>query len=82
MTTYTKKDLLLGGPRLDSYAYRAAVYCIACGEDIIRMNPADTFDALTVGDSESIPVPIFFGESEHAQHCDKCGVQCYGGNMS
>lgn len=73
--TYGIRDTLMGGPGLDGYAYRADVYCIRDGQDIAR-------DVLTGGrrmnwtdfcDSEQIPQPVFFGESEYPEHCAKCG---------
>lgn len=74
----------LGGPGLDGYAYRAAVYCDNCGEAIVREIAAtvapqlsDTSDPL-FSDSETCPQPIFFGESDCPEHCDHCGAYLYG----
>lgn len=80
MTTITKREMLLGGPGLCGYAYKAAVYCDDCGRDIIEGGPDELpqFDAC---DSEITPMPIFFGESECAQYCDNCGEYCYGGDL-
>lgn len=78
------KDALMGGPGLRCYAYCAAMYCIDCGRDIIRTewpklaNEAGEVDDLTFGDSERLPQPAFFPESDTAQHCDHCGEYLYG----
>lgn len=83
--TIALKDALLGGPGLDGYAYNADVLCVDCGHAAIEA----VFDArramgqheltdLEAGDSEVIPVPIFFGESDTAQHCGECGSYLYG----
>lgn len=74
-----KEDMLLGGPGLDGYAYQASVYCIDCGQDIICGLPDRDYDELEAGDTERVPVPIFFGEHEITQHCDNCGEYLYGG---
>jgi len=31
--------------------------------------------------SEFLPQPIFFGESDVAEHCAKCGEYLYGGEI-
>lgn len=78
----TLSDALLGGPGLDAYAFNAALYCVDCGQRIIldvyakRGNaPLPWPDEL---DSEILPQPVFFGESDTAQHCDDCGQYLYG----
>lgn len=80
----TLKDALLGGPGLDGYAYCADVYCVDCGHAIIEEVYAEldrrSLTALEAGDSEVIPVPIFFGEADSAQHCGRCGSYLYGEN--
>lgn len=81
MTAETHKpslsDCLLGGPGHDGYAYNAAVYCVECGADIIReLYP--TVDPVLMEDSEHFPQPIFFGESDCAEHCDQCSEYLYG----
>jgi hypothetical protein len=76
---HTKDDLLLGGPGLDGYAYQADVYCVPCGQAIIRDLPKDAFDELETGDTEVVPVPILFGGSDIAEHCGDCGEYLYGG---
>ena len=75
---YTKDDLLLGGPGLRGYAYHAAMYCTDCGQEIIRSLPKDKFTDLETGDTEQVPVPAFFPESDTAQHCERCGKYLYG----
>lgn len=75
----TKCEAKLGGPGLDGYAYCADVYCPDCGRAII-----DDIDAQILGDqylsrsTEHCPQPIFFGESDTAQHCADCGKYLYG----
>lgn len=76
----TKRDLKLGGPGLDGYAYNVAMYCIDCGHDIIDKLPQKTFTYLEASDTEQVPVPSFFGESDQTQHCDDCGEYLYGGS--
>jgi hypothetical protein len=72
-------DLLLSGPGHDGYSYNADVYCVACGQDIIRERyPHVKGDEDAQRDSESCPQPIFFGESDHAEHCGGCGEYLYG----
>ena len=78
MRKLTKRDLLLGGPGLDGYAFNAAVYCVPCGQALIRALPCGAYDSLDARDSEVVPVPIFFGESDCAEHCDDCGEYLYG----
>ena len=75
-----------GGPGLDGYAFRADVYCIDCGEKIIEEIADEIAPKLTgtddpmFSDSETCPQPIFFGESDYAQHCGDCGEYLYGEN--
>lgn len=78
--TRNLRDALMGGPGLDGYAYQADVYCIGDGRAIIRRIFAQTpeVDGLTFRDSEEIPQPIFFGESDCAEHCAECGGYLYG----
>jgi hypothetical protein len=73
--TYGLNDALKGGPGLDGYSYHAANYCVADGQDIAREVLANgrRVDWLTFQDSEEVPQPIFFGESDSEEHCDKCG---------
>jgi len=82
-TTPSKKQplgvFLLGGPGHDGYAYNADVYCVECGQDIIRDLYVSDYDALLSGDSNDAPSPIFFGESTDCeQHCGNCGEYLYG----
>ena len=80
--TYTLDDALMGGPGLDGYAYNAAIYCEDCGKAIAvqvfgaRGGKPMSWTEFT--DSENLPQPVFFGESDCAQHCDDCGDYCYG----
>ena len=72
-----KRDMLLGGPGLDGYAYRADAYCVSCGQAIIEAGQEEVpapFDR----DSDTTPQPIFFGESDCTQHCSECGEYLYG----
>ena len=32
----TKRDMLLGGPGLDGYAFQADVYCVPCGQQLAQ----------------------------------------------
>ena len=76
------KDAIMGGPGLRGYAYRAAIYCVDCGRTIIRLRFEERdgreFDDVEFQDSERLPQPCFFPESDHAEHCDSCGEYCYG----
>lgn len=74
----TKEDLKKGGPGLDGYAYQADVYCVSCAEVMIDALPKSEFTDLEAGDTEEVPVPIFFGEGDTAQHCAECGEYLYG----
>lgn len=75
----TKSDMLLGGPGLDGYAYQADVYCVPCGRAMIARLPDRDYSEVEAGDSERVPVPVFWGEHEEPQHCAKCGAYLYGG---
>lgn len=80
---YSLKDAMMGGPGLDGYVYNAAIYCVDCGRKIVRDVFAERgegaeIDDLTAEDSETMPQPIFFGESDTAQHCGACGEYVYG----
>jgi ribosomal protein S27E len=78
---FTLETVLLGGPGLDGYASTAAVYCVDCGEAIIYEVFKDYPNGIAYPecfDSETLPQPIFFGESDTAQYCDKCGEYLYG----
>lgn len=74
------EDALKSGPGLDGYVYNADVYCVDCGREIIRdvFKDGRRVDWTTFGDSEQVPQPIFFGESDCAQHCGHCGEYLYG----
>jgi len=73
-----KREMLLGGPGLDGYAYCADVYCVACGQSIIEALPREEYDEVESRDSETVPQPILFGEADTAQHCGECGAYLYG----
>lgn len=77
---YSLKDALMGGPGLNGYAYQATVYCVECGRKIIRTVFKDRLEIpdLDFRDSDTLPQPIFFGESDNAEHCDTCGEYLYG----
>ena len=74
----------MGGPGLDGYVYCSEVYCVPCGEAIYREVATKVAPTLTgtedvlFSDSETVPQPIFFGESDYPQHCEKCGEYLYG----
>ena len=75
----------LGGPGHDGYAYRADVYCVDCGRAIVEriapeVAPLVHRDDLLWRDSETLPQPIFFGESDVREHCADCGKYLYGGD--
>lgn len=70
------------GPGLDGYAYNAEVYCITCAAAIMRdLEEKFPMDENDFSDSHIVPVPIFFGEHEEAQHCAACDEFLYGGNL-
>ena len=77
---YGLADCLKGGPGLDGYAFRADVYCEDCGEKMARevFKGGRRVDWTTFCDSEEVPQPIFFGESDSAEHCGECGEHLYG----
>jgi hypothetical protein len=74
----------LGGPGLDGYAYCGDVLCVTCGRDTIEDIAAEVAPRLCgtddpgFSDSELIPQPIFFGESDCAQYCAECCAYLYG----
>ena len=74
-----RREMKLGGPGLDGYAYCADVYCVACAHAIIDAGPWEVPEPLDK-DSETTPQPIFFGEHEEAQFCGECGEYLYGGD--
>jgi len=72
-----------GGPGHDGYTYQADVWCVDCGREIIddlarelKLCPVEH------ADSDDVPCPIFFGESDTAQHCADCGEYLYGEDVS
>lgn len=80
--TYGVRDCFLGGPGLDGYSYQADVYCETCAKEIGEEVFAGDrrFDWIDFCDSDQVPQPIFFGESDCAQHCGACGEYLYGGS--
>jgi hypothetical protein len=76
---------VIGGPGLDGYAFKAAVYCPDCGDDIVRdVAPKlkiENTDDPQFSDSDVLPQPIFFGESDSEQHCSTCSDYLYGGDI-
>lgn len=77
--TMTKRDLLLGGPGLDGYAYQADIYCVPCGQAFIEALPREKYTDHEARNSECVPVPIFFGEHpDRAVHCAECDTYLYG----
>lgn len=89
--TLTLREALLGGPGLDGYAFNAEILCVDCGQDAIRavfnaLAAKQNIGAETVSideepfdqDTDTLPQPVFFGESDSAEHCGKCGCYCYG----
>jgi len=72
-------ELLLGGPGHDGYAYNADVYCVDCGQEIIRdLHKEGAYNNGDSGDTDEFPQPIFFGECDCAQHCAECQEYLYG----
>ncbi len=83
------QELTLSGPGLDGYAFQADTWCVECGREIIQ----DRLDQLqgegmvdfspVLGDciyrdTDTMPQPIFFGESDSSQYCGSCGAYLYG----
>lgn len=77
-----KSDMMLGGPGLSGYAFDADVYCVDCGRAIIDdlYEPDLDYADDACEDTECVPVPIFFGESDGPEHCADCGEYLYGGS--
>ena len=78
LETCTKDELKLGGPGLRGYAYQADVYCVGCAHAIIDDMPWKRLSTLDTGNTECVPVPMFFPESDCAEHCAQCGEYLYG----
>lgn len=73
----TLRELLMGGPGHNGYAYQADLYCVPCGQATIRelfatgKLPKTLYEC---DNSEVCPVPIFFDESpDGEQCCAECG---------
>lgn len=71
----------LKGPGFKGYAYCAAMYCGNCGDAIIDSLTLPNSNTPEFLDSEIVPQPAFFAESEFAEHCDQCGAYLYGPNV-
>ena len=96
MSKNTLEDALMGGPGLDAYAFCADLYCIACGKQImadlweksLKASRNDLgekiqepgWDDSEFEDSEILPQPVFFGESDGEQYCANCEDYLYGGD--
>lgn len=80
---YGLEDALMSGPGHDGYIYQGDVYCIDCGkaiiEEVFRRRRYKPMGWTEFRDSEILPQPIFFGESDSPQHCAQCGEYLYGG---
>ena len=78
------RESTMGGPGLDGYAYQATIYCVECGRAICRRIVASYPDYSVTDtseipcDSNDFPQPVFFGESDTAEHCAECGSYLYG----
>ena len=78
------RECFMGGPGLSGYAYAADVYCPGCARGIVKAFTPEQCAAVgdvddpAFQDSEMVPQPIFFGESDCAQHCADCGEYLYG----
>lgn len=72
------EDFLLGGPGHDGYAYQCELYCVDCGQDIIRDLYDEDYEKLESEDTDDSPQPIFFGESDISEYCASCGEYLYG----
>jgi hypothetical protein len=90
MTTHENRERLRDeakarGIGFRAYAYCADLYCKECAESIIDAI-VDAYPAYALTDaseipcdSNEIPQPIFFSESDYAEHCADCGEYLYGG---
>lgn len=78
------REATAGGPGLDGYAYQGDTYCIECGELLIFDLGANVIaeiwgtDDPLFCDSDTVPQPIFFGESDSGTYCAQCGDLLYG----
>lgn len=75
-------ECTLGGPGLDGYAFNADVWCTDCAHHILfgmaERGELPDPDSPEFSDSDCIPQPIFFGESDSPQFCSGCGDHLYG----
>lgn len=76
----TKREAIMGGPGLSGYAYQADTWCVGCGRAIIQAINLKSIPTHLHGDTDHVPQPIFFGESDIAEHCACCGEYLYGHN--
>jgi hypothetical protein len=80
-------ELTKGGPGHDGYAYNCEVYCPVCGAEIIDSIIQEREEkgihehselVEIIQDTNDLPAPIFFGESDSAEYCANCGKYLYG----
>ena len=76
MREYSREDIFMGGPGLDGYVFRSEIYCPDCMEEIFQESGPWNWDNFR--DSEEVPQPIFFGESDCPVYCARCGEYLYG----
>jgi hypothetical protein len=74
----TKREALMGGPGLSGYAFNSDTWCVRCGQDIIRGLDLEKIPTHLHGDTDHVPQPIFFGDTDREVHCACCGEYMYG----
>lgn len=76
------RECFRGGPGLSGYAYRADTWCPDCAEAEAAALPDSAVPAGEGDprwtDSDHVPQPVFFGDSDRACHCASCGEYLYG----
>jgi hypothetical protein len=72
-------------PGFRAYAFHAAIWCADCIRTMAENGELDATLAKLTGepeymylDTETLPQPAFFPESNCAEHCDGCGEYLYG----
>ena len=73
---YYREDVFRGGPGLRAYVYRAEIYCPACAQALDF--GAGPWDWIDFTDSDTVPQPAFFPESDSPQYCAACERFLYG----
>ena len=76
-----REELKEDAPGLDAYLYQSEVYCPACGQDVIDelvdrhliLPPPPGTDSSWTTDSEHVPQPLFFTETDES--CARCGEE-------